>query len=93
MKGRTRLGAAFFCGIPQADSISSKQSIEGCSNMLDEFLGGYKIGSAFGVPGREKGAKATPLKGWKGDATHPKAPAGGGGPGQMRFVFPFALVV
>jgi hypothetical protein len=37
--------------------------------MLDEFLGGYKIGSAFGVPGRKKGAKAIPLKVWKGDAT------------------------
>ena len=39
------------------------------------------IGSAFGVPGPKKGTKATPLKGWKGDTTHPKAPVGGGGPG------------
>ena len=49
--------------------------------MFEEFLGGYKVGSVFGVPGRKKGAKAPALKGWKGDATHPKAPAGGGGPG------------
>ena len=49
--------------------------------MFEESSGGYMIGSAFGVPGPRKGAKATPKKGWKGDTTHPKAPAGGGGPG------------
>ena len=40
-----------------------------------------KIGSAFGVPDPKKAAGTTPLKGWKGDSAHPKAPAGGGGPG------------
>jgi hypothetical protein len=39
------------------------------------------IGTAFGVPDPKKVPSAAPLKGWKGDATHPKAPAGGGGPG------------
>jgi len=49
--------------------------------MFEEIPGGYKIGSAFGVPGPKKGAKATPLKGWKDNTSHPKAPSGGGGPG------------
>lgn len=49
--------------------------------MFDEFSGGDKRGSTNGAPGPEDAVKATPLKGWKGDAAHPKAPAGGGGPG------------
>jgi len=40
-----------------------------------------RIGTAFGVPDPKKTAGAAPMKGWKGDATHPKAPVGGGGPG------------
>ena len=41
----------------------------------------HRIGAVYGVPDPKKAASVVPLKGWKGDTTHPKAPAGGGGPG------------